>query len=220
MTRDPFSDVASRQAVEGFENIGRRGCARGPRAKWATAAFAAALVVATAQLVVGCAEEAERQPKQTTVEPNPGIRTVQVKPPSQDLPLDGQEFRLQKKREWWNHAREVLFIGIELKAEQARAVDAIIEAQLNARARLQQLDAKLNAARKTQDSKRIDAAREAFRALKEQVEKPHEIYEAMRAVLAEEQRPAFDMNRARHVASMQGAGRIRPGKRADQTEQE
>jgi hypothetical protein len=220
MTRDPFSDAARRQPVKTFENAGKRGDARGPRAKWATAAFGAALVVAAAQLVAGCAEEAEREPQQTTVEPDPGIRTVRVKPPSQDSPLDGQEFRLQKKRDWWNHAREVLFSDIELSAEQAHAVDAIIEAQLNTRARLQQLDAKLSTARKTRDSKGTGAAREEFRVLKKQLEEPHEIYEEMRAVLAEEQRPAFDMNRARHVAAMQGSGRARPGERAERAERE
>jgi hypothetical protein len=220
MTRKPFSDAASRQPVKTFENVGKRGCARGPRAKWATAAFGAALVVAAAQLVVGCAEEAERESEQTTVEPKPGIRTVRVKPPSADPPLDGQEFRLQKERDWWNHAREVLFFDIELSAEQAHAVDAIVEAQLNRRALLQQLNAKLSAARNTRDSKRVDATREKFRATQQQLQKPHEIYEEMRAVLAEEQRPAFDMGRARLVAETQEPGQIRPGKRAERAERE
>jgi len=220
MTRDPFSDAASRPSVKTSENLAKRGTARGLCAKSATAALAAALVVATAQLAVGCAEEVERAPQPTTVEPEPGIRVVQVKPPSEDLPLDGPEFRLQKKRDWWNHAREVLFSDIELSAEQAHAVDAIIEAQLNTRALLQQRDAKLNAVRKTRDSKRIDAAREGFRATQKQLQKPHEIYEAMRAVLAEEQRPAFDMGRARLVAEAQGSGQARPGESTERAEQE
>ena len=100
-------------------------------------------------------------------------------------------------------------------------MDAIIEVQLNSRALLQQLDADLSAARKTQDSKRLNAAREELRALKEQLKTPHEIYEEMRAVLAEEQRPAFDMNRARHVAEAQGwSGRSRSDKRETQAENE
>jgi hypothetical protein len=220
MTRDPFSDVASRPSAETSENVEKRGTARRRRAKRATAALAAAVALATAQLVVGCAEEAERESEQTTVEPKPGIRTVRVKPPSADPPLDGQEFRLQKERDWWNHAREVLFFDIELSAEQAHAVDAIVEAQLNRRALLQQLNAKLSAARNTRDSKRVDATREKYRATQQQLQKPHEIYEEMRAVLAEEQRPAFDMGRARLVAETQEPGQIRPGKRAERAERE
>jgi hypothetical protein len=219
MTRDQLSGVASRQSVETSESTGKRGGARGLCAKSATATLATALVVAAAQLVLGCAEEAEREPEQT-VEPKSEIRTVRLKPPSKDPPLGGPEFRLQRKRDWWNHAREVLFIDIELSAEQAHAMDAIIEAQLNTRVLLQRLDAELGAARKTHDSKRIDAAYEESRAINEQLKRPHEIYEEMRAVLAEEQRPAFDMNRARHVAEAQGPGRTRHMERAKQAEKE
>jgi hypothetical protein len=112
----------------------------------------------------------------------------------------------------------MLFADIELSAEQAHAVDAIIEAQLNTRALLQQADAKLSAANQTGDSERSDAAREEFRALNEQLREMHEIHEAMRAVLAEEQRPTFDMNRARHVAEVQRAERIRSEERAKRPE--
>jgi hypothetical protein len=216
MTRDPFSHAASRPSVETSENVGRRGTARGLCAKSATAALAAAFVVATAPLAVGCAEEVEREPEQTAqpVEPGSAIQMMRQKSPSEDPPLNGPAFRLQKKRDWWNHAREVLFSDIELSAEQAHAVDAIIEAQLNTRALLQPLDAKLGAARKTQDLELIKAAREEFRALKEDLKTTQEIYEELRAVLAEEQRPAFDMNRARHVAETQGSGQIRSEERA------
>ncbi len=222
MTRDPFSRVASRPPVERSENAEKRDAARGPCAKSATATLAAAFGVASALLAVGCTEEVERESEQTVqpVEPGSAVQTMRQKSPSEDPPLDGPEFRLQKKRDWWNHAREVLFSNIKLSAEQAHAVDAIIEARLNTRARLQQIDAELSTARKARDSKRTGAAREEFRALKKQLEEPHEIYEEMRAVLAEEQRPAFDMNRARHVAAMQGSGRNRPGERAEQAEQE
>jgi hypothetical protein len=220
MTRGQFSDVASRPSVETFENAEKRGAARGLCAKLAAATLAAAFAIATAQPAVGFAEEVERESEQTVqpVEPGSAIQPTHQKSPSQDPPLDGPAFRLQKKRNWWNHAREVLFTDIELSAEQARAVDAIIEAQLELRARLQQLDAKLSAARKTQDSERSDAAGEEFRALNEQLREMHEIHEAMRAVLAEEQRPTFDMNRARHVAEMQRAERIRSEERAKRPE--
>jgi hypothetical protein len=219
MTPDQGSHVASRQSVERSEDVGKRRTARSLCAKSASAILAAAFVVATAQFAMGCAEQVEREPEQS-VEPKSGIRTVQPKPPSQDPPLDGPEFRLQKKRDWWNQTQKLLFIDIELSAEQAHALDEIIEVQLNRRALLQQFDANLKAARETQDSKRINAAHAEFRALQQQLAKPHEIYEEMRAVLAEEQRPAFDMNRARHVAETQRSKRIRPEQRAGQAEQE
>ncbi len=100
----------------------------------------------------------------------------------------------------------MLFSDIALSAEQAHVVDEIIEAQLNTRALLQQLDAEVSAARKVHDSKRLEAARGEFRAVKDQLKKPHEIYEEMRVVVAEEQFPTFDMNRARLVAESQGSG--------------
>jgi len=219
MTRAQFSGISGRQSVEATENVEKRQAAWGLCAKSATVTLGAAFVVATTLLAVGCAEEVEKKSEQT-LKPKPEIRTVRQTPPSKDPPVDGQAFRLQKKRDWWNYAREMLFAGIDLNAEQAHAVDAIIEAQLNTRARVQQLDAQVTAARKTPDKKRIKAAREEFRAVSKQIKEPHEIYEEMRAVLAKEQRPAFDMNRARHVAAMQRSGRTRPEERAEQADQE
>jgi len=220
MTRGQFSDVASRPSVETSENAKRRCAARGLRAKSATATLAAAFAIATAQLAMGFAEEVERESEQTvqTIEAGSAIQTTQQKSPSGDPPPDRPAFRLQKRRNWWNRARELLFADIELSAEQTQAVDAIIEAQLKMRALLQQADAELSAARKARDSERGDAAREKFRALKKQLKEVHEIHEAMRAVLAEEQRPTFDMNRARHVAEMQRAERIRSEERAKSPE--
>jgi len=226
MTRGQISDVAGRPSVGIFENAKKRRAARGVCAKLATATLAAAFAIATAQLAEGFAEEFEREseqpvePVQTvqTIEMGSAIQTTHQKSPGEDPPLDGPAFRLQKRRNWWNRAREVLFADIELSAEQAQAVDAIIEAQLNTRALLQQADAELSAANKARDSKRSDAAREEFRALNEQLKEMHEIHEEMRAVLAKEQRPAFDMNRARHVAEVQRAERIRSEERAKRDE--
>jgi hypothetical protein len=171
---------------------------------------------------VGCAEEAETEPERTAqpVKPESAIHMAERKAQSNNPPLDSLEIRLQKKRNWWSLAHERLFFDIELSAEQAHAVDAIIEAQLNTRALLQPLDANISAARKTKDPKRIVAAKEEFRALNAQLKKTHEIYEEMRAVLVEKQRPAFDMNRARLVAQTQGSGSIRPEERAKRARRE
>ena len=109
----------------------------------------------------------------------------------------------ERQREWWVHARHVLFTDLELSREQARGVDAIIEAQLATRARLQELDAQLAAARRPEDAERSDALRAERRAIREQLEGPHELMQKMRALLAEAQRSTFDMNRARLVAEGQ-----------------
>jgi len=219
MTRDEISPVARRLSIETRECAEMRGRAPRSHANSTRANLAAATVVVTTLLAIGCTEEIESGPEPTS-ESAAQIHSVQPKPPSDEPPLDGPEFRLQRKRDWWAHAREMLFSDIELTAEQAQAVDAIIGAQLDRRALMQQLDAELKSARDAQDPKRISAAREEFRAVKAQLKKSHEIYEELRAVLAEEQRPAFDMNRARHVAAMQGSGRKRPAAGAEQTEEE
>ena len=219
MIPDQGSQVADRPSVEAPGNVGKRGIARGLRAKSASATLGAAFVVATALLAGGCAEEAEREPERT-VEPMPAARTPHQTAPSEDPQLDGPEFRFQRKLDWWTHALEVLFNGIDLSEEQRHGVDEILEAQLSTRLRMQELDLTLSAARKARDTERIDSAKKDFRTLKAQIKQPHEIYEEMRALLEEEQRPAFDMNRARHIAEIQGSGRSRPDERAKQNEKE
>jgi LTXXQ motif family protein len=135
--------------------------------------------------------------------------------PKEANSIDGHERRIRKKRRWWNKVREELFAGTDLSADQARGLDAIIDEQLAKRAQLQQRDAEYQAARKLRDPERIEAAGSAAAAIRAQIKEPHEVYEAMRALLSEEQRPTFDMNRARRIAK----GQTRPKKRATQSEQ-
>jgi hypothetical protein len=223
MTRGQFSAVANGPSVETSENAKRRDAARGLCAKSASATLAAAFAIATAQPALGFADETESESEPTvqpvqTIEAGSAIQTTQRKSPSGDPTPDGSAFQPQRRRNWWNRARELLFADIELSAEQTLAVDEIVEAQLNTRALLRRADAEVSAARKARDSERGDAAREEFRALKKQLKEVHEIHESMRAVLAEEQRPTFDMNRARHVAEMRKAEQIRSEKRAKKPE--
>jgi hypothetical protein len=219
MTRDPVSHAASQPSVETSRNVGKWDTARSLSAKPANAILAAALVFVTAQLDAGFAAEVERESEPITqsVEPGSAIPTKRQKSTSDDPPLDGAELRLQKKRDWWNHAREVLFSDIELGAEQERAIDATIETQLKTRVQLQQIDARLGAALKAKDSERSDAARAEFRALEGRLKKTQEIYEEMRALLAEEQRPTFDMNRAHLAAEIRESKQNRPKKRPKRT---
>jgi hypothetical protein len=172
----------------------------GLRAKFAP--LSAGMIVAAAPLFAAYAEEAGQEP-----DPPAATRSAthaeKLGLPSQVGAVAGREFRLQIRRNWWNHAREVLFTDIEISAEQARGVDAIIDEQLDKRDQQLRRDGEFNAARKSRDPERIDAARAALSASREQLKEPHEIYEALRALLSEEQRPKFDMNRARHVAESQ-----------------
>jgi hypothetical protein len=113
------------------------------------------------------------------------------------------ELRQQRRQEWWAHARAVLFSDIELSAEQSRGVDAIIETQLDAHRRSAELRSELEAAQQQADTKRIAAVRTESRAVRAQLKGPHECIEDLRALLSEEQRPSFDMNRARLAAEGQ-----------------
>jgi hypothetical protein len=61
---------------------------------------------------------------------------------------------------------------------------------------------------------RTEAAGNAAVAIRAQIKKPHEVFEEMRALLSEEQRPTFDMNRARRIAK----GQTPPKKRATPSE--
>jgi len=202
MIQGQFSRVANRRSAKTTKIAGARATAGGTRVGPAVAILGATLFAATVALIAGCADENDTT-AEPVVEPRPASLAAKQQTPRDEQPLDGAEFRLQQKRDWWSHAREVLFADIELNPEQARELDAIIADQLHKRTLLQERDAELKAARKEGDPARIKTAREEFRALQEQIAKPHEIYEQMRAVLAEPQRPAFDMNRARHVAENQ-----------------
>jgi len=116
-----------------------------------------------------------------------------------------RELRSQQGRERLAHAREVLFDGIELSAEQSRGVDAIIEAELKRGGRYEELRAELEAAEEQGDAKRIRAARRERASLRANRRGPNKTMEEMRALLSEEQRVIFDMNRARLVAESQRA---------------
>jgi hypothetical protein len=109
----------------------------------------------------------------------------------------------------------VLFDGIELSAEQSRGMDAIVEAELKYGRSTEELRAELDAARRQGDTERIRAIRAERHSLLEQRKGPNETIEEMRALLTEEQRPTFDMNRARLVAGSQQAqkGRRKSGPR-------
>jgi hypothetical protein len=109
----------------------------------------------------------------------------------------------QRREEWWTHARAVLFGDIQLSAEQARGVDAIIATQLDARRRSGELRAELRAAQQQADTKRSAAIRAENRAIRARLKGTHECLEEMRALLSEEQRPTFDRNRARLAAEGQ-----------------
>lgn len=116
-----------------------------------------------------------------------------------------RKLRSQLGEERLAHARAVLFDGIELSAEQSREVDAIIEAELKHGRRSEELRAELEAAEEQGDAKRIRAIRAERGSLRANRRGPNACMEEMRALLSEEQRPTFDMNRARLAAESQQA---------------
>jgi hypothetical protein len=181
------------------------------------AEIAIALVVfaiATSGLaIVARSGEADPAPEANSSKRS-AVRAEESSAPNEEESVDRREYRLRKKQTWWNDAREELFAGIDLTADQTRGLDAIVDEQLDKRAQLQQRDAEYQAARKSRDAERIKAAGAAFSAIRAQIKEPHAVYEEMRALLTEEQRPAFDMNRARRFAR----GQTRPKKRATRPE--
>jgi hypothetical protein len=112
---------------------------------------------------------------------------------------------VERQRRWWTHARQVLFDDLALSPEQTRQIDALIETQLAARTRLQQLDTDLAAAQRDADAERADALRAERPAIRARLEGPDEVLQQIRGILTEEQRPNFDMNRARLLAEGQKA---------------
>ena len=114
-----------------------------------------------------------------------------------------RELRSQWREERLVHARAVLFDGIELSAEQSRGVDAIIEAELEFGQRREELQAERETAQQQDDKAALRAIRAENRPLLARRKGPNESMEEMRALLSEEQRPIFDMNRARLVAEDQ-----------------
>ena len=107
------------------------------------------------------------------------------------------------REQWWPHAREVLLTDLALSEDQRVQVDAIIEAQLVARKRAEEIQAELVDARRQDDARRSAALRTELRANRAQLKDPYLRIEQIRRLLPEQQRPTFDMNRARLVAEQQ-----------------
>ena len=160
-----------------------------------------------------CSGETDPAPE-TTPSNQSTTRAEESSAPDEEESTDRLEGRLRRTRGWWNNARQELFAGIDLTADQTRGIDAIIDGQLDRRAQLQQRDAEIRAARKSRNPERIEAARAAFAATHAQIKDLQKIVEEMRTLLTEEQRPTFDMNRARRRAR----GQMRPKKPATQSE--
>jgi len=120
-----------------------------------------------------------------------------------ELIREKRELQLQRQAKALANARVVLFEGIDLSAEQSRGVDAIIEAEREYGRRTGELRFQLATAQKQGDAERARAIRQESGPLRARRKGPDECMEEMRAFLSEEQRPIFDMNRARLAAEKQ-----------------
>jgi len=141
-----------------------------------------------------------------------GVRDVTPAAQRAEQRRERRELQSQRWEKRLAHARAVLFDGIELSAEQSRGVDAIIEPQLKhgrrseeVRAEIEAAKTEIEAAKKQGDRKRLRALRAERHDLGARRKSPNECMEEMRALLSEEQRPIFDMNRARLAAETQQA---------------
>jgi hypothetical protein len=115
--------------------------------------------------------------------------------------------------EWWARARAVLLADLVLSEDQAGQMDAIIERQVAVRGRARELQSELRVARRQGDTQRGGALQAEIRSNRARIKNPHARIDEMRSLLTEEQRPIFDMNRARLVAEGQEARRARLGKK-------
>jgi len=143
---------------------------------------------------------AEREAPDTA---DSGVRDATPTARKAEQRRERRELQSQRGEERLAHARVVLFDGIELSAEQSRGVDAIIEAELKHGRRIEELRAELEAARRQGDTELIRALRTERKSLRADGKGPNKSMEEMRALLSEEQRPIFDMNRARLAAEDQ-----------------
>jgi hypothetical protein len=175
------------------------------RAVGLRSAVAILIAITGVSLAVGSANAemaalAEREAPDTA---DSGVRDAAPAAPKAEQRRERRKQRSRRGEERLAHARVVLFDGIELSAEQSRGVDAIVEAELKYGKRTEELRAELDAARPQGDKERIRAIRAERSSLLEQRKGPNETMGEMRALLTEEQRPTFDMNRARLAAESQ-----------------
>jgi hypothetical protein len=188
------------------------------RAVGLRSAVAILIAITGVSLAVGSAnaETAALAEREAPDSADSGVRDATPTAGEAEQRRERRELRSQRGEERLAHARVVLFDGIELSAEQSRGVDAIIEAELNYGRRTEELPAELRAARRQGDKERIRAIESERQSLLAQRKGPDGTMEEMRALLTEEQRPTFDMNRARLAAESQQPqkGRRKRGPRA------
>ncbi len=177
------------------------------RAVGLRSAVAILIAITGVSLAVGSAnaETAALAEREAPDSADSGVRDATPTAGKAEQRRERRELRSQLGEERLAHARVALFDGIELSAEQSRGVDAIVEAELKYGRRTEELPAELRAARRQGDKERIRAIELERQSLLAQRKGPDRTMEEMRALLTEEQRPTFDMNRARLAAESQPA---------------
>ncbi len=178
-------------------------------------AVAILIAITGVSLAVGSAnaETAALAEREAPDSADSGVRDATPTAGRAEQRRERRELRSQRGEERLAHARVVLFDGIELSAEQSRGVDAIVEAELKNGRRTEELRAEFEAAQRQGDTERIRAISEERESLIAQRKGPNTTMEEMRSLLTEEQRPIFDMNRARLAAESQQSQKGRHKKR-------
>jgi hypothetical protein len=172
---------------------------------------AVAILIVGAGVAVSTAAYAETAAVEREASDRAGSQSSASTPSAQGVESrrERSEPAYQRREKWWIRARAVLFSDIQLSPAQSRGVDEIFETQLADLRRSGELKAELRAAQRQADAERTAAIRREIGVLFARLKNPHECIEAMRAFLSDEQRPTFDMNRARLFAEDRSTGNKR-----------
>ncbi len=97
-------------------------------------------------------------------------------------------------RDWWRGVQEELLDGAELSSDQRRQIAAVVERDVEQRARTRKLQRGLAQAQRQRDSERARLLLEALRRQRQKLH-PARRLDEMRSVLTEPQRQPFDEKR-------------------------
>ena len=142
-----------------------------------------------------------------SVKPNSAVGTILL-----DREVDkgkvqkrrGKHVRAKRQRDqWWQKARRTLFSGIKLTPDQSAEITQMIRDQKQNRTNFSKLDVQLAVARSENDIAKARELRGKTKAARESLQSVHVVLDSIRGVLTPEQRPTFDVNRAKLVAEGQ-----------------
>jgi hypothetical protein len=158
------------------------------------------VVLAAFELVAGVAHAEDVQPETQESDAVKARPQGEARTPERRRNMEQHQ---QSRREWWAHARDVLFTDIDLGADQSEEIEEIIEAHLENRTRGREVTAELRRLGPSADAAQKERLRDELREVQAQRMSQPQVLGELREQLTDAQRPTFDMNRARLVAEGQ-----------------